>query len=94
MGWMGKRKVRPRGSGGKERKGSMDSLDSEQDDGKMSPKASPKEKRNNKKCKEDERLERVRIETAENARASRVASEGKSAKKKRPSVWMICGCSD
>jgi hypothetical protein len=92
MGWMGgKRKVKSRGSRGKEGKGSMDSFDSEQDDGKLSPKASPKEK---KKSREEERLERVRIETAENARA---VSEAKSAKKKRPRGFVrviSCGCSE
>jgi hypothetical protein len=91
MGWMGKRKVKSRGSGGK---GSMDSCDSREDDGKTSPKASPREKKkHDRKSKEEERLERVRIETAESAR--RLASESKSAKKKRPSGFVrviSCGC--
>lgn len=86
VGWMGRRKAK-RKSGEKESKGSMDSFNSEPETTKD---------RRSKQSREDERLEQARLETAEIARASRIASESKSVGRRRPSGFVrviSCGCS-
>ncbi|KAF1940506.1 hypothetical protein EJ02DRAFT_504133 [Clathrospora elynae] len=91
VGWMGRRKVKSRGSG-KEGKESMDSSGS--DEGVMVSKEKEQVMKDKSNTEED-RLERARVETAENAKASRIASIDVK-RKKRPSGFVrvfSCGCS-
>jgi len=96
---MGRRKTKGRGSGPREGKGSMDSTESDNDATRPSLclRETPKKaKKSMNISKEDQGLERARIEAAENARARRRDAEQKLAKKK-PSGFIraiTCGKSD
>ncbi|KAI4955901.1 hypothetical protein J4E91_000110 [Alternaria rosae] len=98
--WMGRRKTKGRGSERpREGKGSMDSTESDNDATRPSLclRETPKKvKKSMNISKEDQGLERARIEAAENARARRRDAEQKLAKKK-PSGFIraiTCGKSD
>lgn len=88
VGWIGRRKAKGK-SVDKESKNSIDSTSSEGDMLVRDKKAS----------KEEDRLEKFRLQTAESARTSRLSRDSQtqeqSAKKKRPSGFVraiSCGC--
>jgi len=82
-GWMGRRKARGRG---------MDSFDSERERPRTGMSDRPKKAR---MSKEEIKLERVRIEAAESARAFRLANENMPRKKQSGFAKMFtCGCGD
>lgn len=90
-GWMVQRKVKSRTS--KKGKGSMDSTDSDCEARRpsTSPEKAPKQGRKST-SKEDQRLERARIEAAENARTVRRDLERQAVKKKPSSFIRVISC--
>ncbi|KAH9863280.1 hypothetical protein IAQ61_009557 [Plenodomus lingam] len=91
VGWIGRRKAKGKSSD-KESKGSMDSFGSDGDLFYRDKKS--------RESKEEDKLERARLEAAENARASRLLRDSQTReqsvkKKRRPSGFvraLSCGC--
>ncbi|KAG9189807.1 hypothetical protein G6011_06675 [Alternaria panax] len=92
-GWMGRRKTKSRTGGAREGKGSMDSTDSDREPRRPSTSPEKIQKQSRKSSsKEDQRLERARIEAAENARTVRRDLERQAAKKKPSGFIRVISC--